>query len=417
MTPEPRNASHWSFQAPKCAQTNDPMGQESIGLNKISPNQYQSLANSLSKPQEAKNKHIMATRTKVKMGWERPSSPIEEEIIEEPKKSTEARKQGASDEEVQGKESIKKTVVSGERDEAADQKLRTGPVAKTAPRFSEDKAVRSQLPAHPTPPQPSFPRFQNKSHVEKKELVDEILEMMLGSRIEELTFEHLLAASGEVRARLMNLLRPHRIEVMQLAEASGDSIVVSHQVVPLREVRVLVNGRHAIDAVLDSGSSIITVREDLWREMGELPINPKDSIQMQTADANRSLTMGSLRNLKMQIGEIVFYVQAQVVSSSPCKILLGEPFLALMRTKTETYPDGFTAITLTDPNDPSRIETVATKARGSQEAPSRETLIREVEADRKDSDDEDEYADTEDYELIIPSFVYEIQNQETEQPF
>jgi hypothetical protein len=410
MTPESRKANQWSSQESELAQEKVLSRQEPIHT-KEAKNGYNSLPKAVLTPQEYKNKHIMTTRAKGKLGGEGTEASNGEEPREkERKRSREIARDSGTEgsREAESQEKDEREESSGVREEPV---ARPAPIAKTAPRIAEDKSIRAQLPPRPMPPQSTIPRYQNRSQVEKREKVDELMEMVLGSKIEDITFEHVLAASGEMRVKLMNLLRPHKIEVMQLAQEAGENLIVSHQVVPLRELPVIVNGKHPINAVLDSGSSIITVREDLWREIGELPINPQDSIQMQTADANQSATKGSLEKLRIEIGDLEFFVWAQVVTNSPCKMLLGKPFYALMRTKTETYPDGFTVLTLTDPNDTAKIRTVSTKTRGAQEAMASESMMR-------DADKEEERAEEIEYdEVMIPSFVYEIPNFEDESPF
>ncbi|KZS87171.1 hypothetical protein SISNIDRAFT_393183, partial [Sistotremastrum niveocremeum HHB9708] len=101
---------------------------------------------------------------------------------------------------------------------------------------------------------------------------------------------------------------------------------------------------------IDDGCSIITIREDLWREMETPSLHVKSRMSMEGADTTVSHTKGKLRNLPLQIGTITFYIQAQVVPSSPVPLLLGMPFFALSRCNKEIEFGGDMTITLTNPN-------------------------------------------------------------------
>jgi hypothetical protein len=359
-TPEPRNTYNRSF--PEAREFVESYNRDPTRRSEHGEFYTHADSHMATKVPEPINKHIMETRAKAKSGPTRPPAPIEKRLPptnsgfeEKPIKSVNEEAKIDHHNPTQDLEEPKRLL------NRVDP-----PAVKTAPTSKPTSETR-HLPPHPTSFKPSAPRFQNKSQVEKKELVEELMKLILNSRLQDITFGHLLAASGEVRAQLINMLRSHRVEAMHLAEAEGVPLVVSHQVVPLRELRVVVNGSHHIDAVLDFGSSIITIREDLWRELTDVTLNPHDSISMETADTNVSTTKGSVKNLQIQIGSIICYVQAQVVQRSPTKMLLGVPFYALMRCRTETHPDGFTALTVTDPNDPAKVETIATKARGNVE--------------------------------------------------
>jgi hypothetical protein len=120
-------------------------------------------------------------------------------------------------------------------------------------------------------------------------------------------------------------------------------------------------------AVLDDGSSIIVMHQDLWKEIGNLPLIKNEAVTMECADASLNQTMGLVWNLPVKIGRITFFVQAQVVHNAPYRFLLGRTFSALTGCIKHDDPNGDTMVSLTDPNNPGYTETFPTFARGNKE--------------------------------------------------
>ncbi|KZS92610.1 hypothetical protein SISNIDRAFT_412650, partial [Sistotremastrum niveocremeum HHB9708] len=119
---------------------------------------------------------------------------------------------------------------------------------------------------------------------------------------------------------------------------------------PLREVDAILNYTVKTRATIDDGCSIITIREDLWREMETPSLHVGTRMSMEGADRTVSHTKGKLKNLPLQIGSITFFIQAQVVPNSPVPLLLGMPFFALSRCNKDIDFEGDMTVTLTNPN-------------------------------------------------------------------
>jgi len=153
--------------------------------------------------------------------------------------------------------------------------------------------------------------------------------------------------------------------------------IVGHKSLPLREVEVKFPNNVKARGVLDDGSSIIVMRQYLWKEIGGLPLNQAESITMECANSSVNQTMGLIRNLPMTIGGLTFYVQAQVVRQAPYKFLLGRTFSALSGCTKHDDPNGDTMISLTDPNDPTNVETMPTYPRRHGKGPPEEAFFME----------------------------------------
>lgn len=261
------------------------------------------------------------------------------------------------------------------------------PTEKIGPMLNPDGDKR---PAHPVKPtnvdlgstHADNTRYQNKSKAEDQTLIDELLTMVLDGRLTSIKTSHILAASPIIRTMLMSYLRRQRVEVTQFTQSFDSNInngrVVGRDSLPLGEIEVLLNNKIPVRGVIDNGSQIITMREDLWRELSHTTLLPRFNMSMEGADSHVSSTKGKLRDLPITV-----YVQIQVVERSPCKLLLGLPFWGLTNCHLDIYPDGFMTATLTDPNPPGETIVVQSFARNPSRdrAEHNESFLQEIQTD------------------------------------
>ncbi|KAF9440821.1 hypothetical protein P691DRAFT_767201 [Macrolepiota fuliginosa MF-IS2] len=137
------------------------------------------------------------------------------------------------------------------------------------------------------------------------------------------------------------------------------NLIVTNPIKNLRTIPLKLEGTVNVDAILDEGSQIIGIRRDVWEKLG-VPLRSDQSIVMESANATHERSIGLIRNLQVNIGNLTLYVQAQVVENASYKMLLGQPFLTLTQANTHHFPDGGSHITLADPNSQSVI-TIPTK--------------------------------------------------------
>jgi hypothetical protein len=233
------------------------------------------------------------------------------------------------------------------------------------------KSATKQAPLAPVPPSnPRPPRAKFVSQAEDPALQEEIIKMVLGNKIEGgITLRHLFAISPGIRSKLVEYLRTHRVETpisynaqatFHMGNGEGDdNLIVSESAVPLREVPCTVGNIEGELAVLDEGSSIIVIREDLWLETG-LPIQRALSMRMEGAHGDVASTLGGLARLPITLDKVTFYVRAQVVPRAPFRILLGRPFFEMTQSVIENVPGGNTLLTVTNPNPPYETITIPT---------------------------------------------------------
>ena len=221
----------------------------------------------------------------------------------------------------------------------------------------------------PVPPTPTgrTPQYRYQASAEDQALTKELLEYILKGTLDKVTPAHILAASPLVRKELVERLRPRRVETASFEEAmeeDADPVSVlglaakreAEFSLPLQEVDILVNHHSTEAGVLDQGSQIVVIREDLANEVGA-KINTRRTLRMEGTNGSTSRTLGCAEDLEMQIGDVSFTMHAHVVRTAPFRLLLGHPFHHLLLCQLEDHPDRID-VSIRDPADPSRSITV-----------------------------------------------------------
>ncbi|KAI0281703.1 hypothetical protein BC826DRAFT_883731, partial [Russula brevipes] len=116
----------------------------------------------------------------------------------------------------------------------------------------------------------------------------------------------------------------------------------------LQEVDVLVGGSALEAGVIDPGSQIVAIRQDLAEEIGA-KFNQQAKVEMEGANGVTSWTLGCAEYLPMQIGNVSFKIHAHVVRDAPFRLLLGRPFHNLLLCRLEDRPDGRIEVSIRDP--------------------------------------------------------------------
>lgn len=133
---------------------------------------------------------------------------------------------------------------------------------------------------------------------------------------------------------------------------------------PLCELPVKLNGIHEDLALLNEGSEIVVIREDVWKEC-KVPMNAGLHLKMQTANGGTQLMHGCVEMLEIEVAGIRTWAHAYVIPNAPYRLLLGRPWQRLVRlSKTET-PNGV-LVTVHDPVDSNAVRDVLTTPRPSR---------------------------------------------------
>lgn len=146
---------------------------------------------------------------------------------------------------------------------------------------------------------------------------------------------------------------------------------------PIKCLFPLVNGIEHVEAILDGGSMIISINQNIAEKL-KIPWDPDTAIWMESANGGMKKTSGLARNIPFTLGDLTVYLQAHVIEGVPYDILLGRPFEMLTESIVENKSDGRTFVTLKDPITGKRVA-VPTYDRGLVRAKSPRASITEVE--------------------------------------
>jgi len=121
----------------------------------------------------------------------------------------------------------------------------------------------------------------------------------------------------------------------------------------LRVVPVLVNGVIEEEALLDSGSQIVSMTRDV-AAANKISWDPGLSIQLQSANGSLSRTCGLAKNVPFTLGDVTVLLQAHIMETVPYKILLGRPFDTITKSTIVNDREGNQTINITCPNTETR---------------------------------------------------------------
>jgi hypothetical protein len=139
--------------------------------------------------------------------------------------------------------------------------------------------------------------------------------------------------------------------------ASLAPIQVEHAT-PLHEISVTLNSVHSELGLLNKGSEIIIIREDIWRKT-EAPINQEACMKMKMANRTSQEMAGCIEMLEIDVEGIKTWAHAYVVPNAPYCLLLGRPLQHLVQLLKNEDTKGV-YILVHDPMDPTNIQKVST---------------------------------------------------------
>ncbi|KAG9227045.1 hypothetical protein CCMSSC00406_0008245 [Pleurotus cornucopiae] len=220
------------------------------------------------------------------------------------------------------------------------------------------------------------PNYRVQSNIENPKVASDVLERALNTTL-TITQRELFALSFDARKGLRELISSKRVStesnyasvnmaacyddpedvVEVLMSATRDprkDCIVTAPTQSLMIIRPIFNDRYEVECILDTRSQIIAMRHDVFDNLGLL-INIDKFITMESANLSSNQTIGLAHNVKMSLGPVDLYVQAQIVNDAPYEVLLGHPFFCLTSTVTRDYPDGRQDLTIHDPNSSRRF--------------------------------------------------------------
>ncbi|KAG2055735.1 hypothetical protein BDR06DRAFT_881581, partial [Suillus hirtellus] len=119
----------------------------------------------------------------------------------------------------------------------------------------------------------------------------------------------------------------------------------------LREICVTLNGTHSELVLLDEGSEIVVIRQDVWQKTNA-PINQDVRMRMQTANGGSQEMARCLEMLEIDVEGIKTWAHTYVVPEAPYRLLLGRPWQCLIHLSKAKDTDSV-HISVHDPWDPN----------------------------------------------------------------
>jgi len=141
-------------------------------------------------------------------------------------------------------------------------------------------------------------------------------------------------------------------------------VVVAQESFGLRAVYPLINGEEKVESILDGGSQIVSMAKDTAIDL-KIEWNPEITVHMESANKALEQTLGLAKNVPLNFGHIVVYLQVHIIREPAYKVLLGRPFDSVTESLVKNEKDGSQVLTLTDPNTGERCS-MKTHERGKQ---------------------------------------------------
>jgi len=145
------------------------------------------------------------------------------------------------------------------------------------------------------------------------------------------------------------------------AGAVPDRLVVAKESSALRSIHPLVDHQQHVEAILDPGSQIIAMAEEVCFDLG-LAYDPTVILNMQSANGEVDQSLGLARNVPIGVGDITLYIQIHIIRSPAYDILLSRPFDILTESVVRNFANEEQTVTIFDPNS-GRRATVPTSPR------------------------------------------------------
>jgi hypothetical protein len=140
------------------------------------------------------------------------------------------------------------------------------------------------------------------------------------------------------------------------------ALYMKESTLPLRAVYPVVNNARPEEALLDSGSQIVSMAKDIAVSL-RMAWDPDICINLQSAQGHVEKTLGLATNVPLTFGRLTVLLQIHIINNPSYKLLLGRPFDALTRSVIQNERDGSQLLTITDPASDIRIQ-MPTYARG-----------------------------------------------------
>ncbi|KAJ3725780.1 hypothetical protein C8R42DRAFT_574675, partial [Lentinula raphanica] len=105
-------------------------------------------------------------------------------------------------------------------------------------------------------------------------------------------------------------------------------------ITPVRLVRVILNGKVSVDALLDEGAECSSVKESVWRRL-KVPMNDAKKAHMAGFGGEVVSALGCLEYLEIVVDGYRTWGHVFVVKDMPYDMILGRPWQRSLRLSKE----------------------------------------------------------------------------------
>ncbi|KAI0946364.1 hypothetical protein AcW1_009840 [Taiwanofungus camphoratus] len=242
--------------------------------------------------------------------------------------------------------------------------------------------------------------YKTITPVHQEKLTEEIFVRSMRTPVVTLTPEELLSISPDVRARYREAITPKRVpmdpkatHMAQITKLSddlaskttlatselschGEPLVPGSTIIPdpyktylrhvpgkeepskiivardsnsIHSIEALIDNKERIECIVDPGSQVVAMSEQVCHALG-LIYNPSVQLNMQSANGSIDRSLGLVRNVSFQVGDIVLYLQMHVIHNPSYDILLGRPFDVVTESVVKNFGNEEQTITIVCPN-------------------------------------------------------------------
>ena len=143
---------------------------------------------------------------------------------------------------------------------------------------------------------------------------------------------------------------PYELYITNLRPSEvAEPFVAAKESHSIRSVMMNVNSDNPVESVVDPGSSIVAMSEEVCHNL-TLAYDPLVCIPLQSANGGIDESLGLARNVPCEVGTITLYMQIHVIRLPAYDILLGRPFDVITESAVKNFRNEDQLITIFDPN-------------------------------------------------------------------
>ncbi|KAG6875741.1 hypothetical protein C0992_002587, partial [Termitomyces sp. T32_za158] len=132
-------------------------------------------------------------------------------------------------------------------------------------------------------------------------------------------------SSKPITQQLINAASVDPIETYLKSLGPGEEpaiLTIAKDSHAIRSIMVTVDSRQEVEAIVDSGSQIISMSAKIANELG-ISYDPGIVLNMQSANGTIDRSLGLTKNVPCMIDDLIFYLQIHILRSPAYNILLG----------------------------------------------------------------------------------------------